>query len=516
MECWEAIAAQSAAASWRCRCGEDCPSTCSARARPAASRGASSAPSPSERPLAWLPSLADLLVGATGAVAGLNPHRPHSFGQLPELSARAIAGDPPSPGSSSTAPERTRKRNRRAGSAPAAPAVATASLSVAAASSSVAAASSAAAPAWMHALTVAAGAASRTLAQVCIHPLDTLKTRLQVSGAALPPQLAAWRSVFGSACSATRGRALAAWSGPAGVRDLFLGVSGAVGGTLPAAAIYFSAEGAVRDAMARALGCDREAAPCKLVASAAAATLSAFVRVPADVLKHRVQAYAYPSVTAAARDILRTRGLRGMYAGFGATLLRDAPELIIQFWAYSALRGALAQHRAAAAAAASQDGGNKSAAAGGGAAWAEPMVLGGAAGAVASLATTPLDVVKTQLQCGGAASVPAAVRGIMAGPRGAAALFSGLGPRLLQTTVASALFFACFEASKAHLAGLAAAQQAQAAVPAAAVGGSAVPAAAVLPQLDFALAARRGCRRVTSDLWHSRSDFEQVAQVAAA
>lgn len=35
-------------------------------------------------------------------------------------------------------------------------------------------------PPYPQAVTVLAGAASRTLAQVAIHPLDTLKTRMQV------------------------------------------------------------------------------------------------------------------------------------------------------------------------------------------------------------------------------------------------------------------------------------------------------------------------------------------------
>ncbi|GLI65309.1 hypothetical protein VaNZ11_008851 [Volvox africanus] len=39
---------------------------------------------------------------------------------------------------------------------------------------------------------------------------------------------------------------------------------------------------------------------------------------------------------------------------------------------------------------------------------------------------------------------------------GPAALFSGLAPRLLQTTICSALFFTCFEASKGHLTAMAA------------------------------------------------------------
>ena len=69
--------------------------------------------------------------------------------------------------------------------------------------------------------------------------------------------------------------------------------------------------------------CRSSDAFARVLSSAAAATTSALFRVPADVLKHRVQAYVYPSVHTAARSILAVQGLRGLYAGFGATLLRD-------------------------------------------------------------------------------------------------------------------------------------------------------------------------------------------------
>ncbi|KXZ49978.1 hypothetical protein GPECTOR_18g134 [Gonium pectorale] len=306
-------------------------------------------------------------------------------------------------------------------------------------------------PVWVVAATAAAGALSRSLAQMSIHPLDTVKTRLQVSAASGPPQLRLWRAVMAS--PALRPRALAAWAGPAGLRDLFLGAGAALAGTLPSAALYFSAEAGLRGWMAETLSVDKESAPCRLVASSAAAALSALIRVPADVIKHRVQAYAYPSSGAAARHILATRGPAGLYAGFGATLLRDAPEIVIQFTAYRQLKSLIAYL--------SPPSPEAAAAGGSAAAAAEHLLLGGAAGAVAALATTPLDVLKTQLQCGAATSVGAALRGVLAagGPK---ALFRGLAPRLAQTTLCSAIFFSLFEASKQQLARLPTAPSAEA------------------------------------------------------
>lgn len=80
-----------------------------------------------------------------------------------------------------------------------------------------------------------------------------------------------------------------------------------------------------------------------------------------------------------------------------------------------------------------------------------PLLLGGAAGAVAAVFTTPLDVLKTQLQCQGVCNVRAALQGVLQS-RGIAGLTAGMGPRVLQTTLQSAAFFALYEAFKRELA----------------------------------------------------------------
>lgn len=63
-----------------------------------------------------------------------------------------------------------------------------------------------------------------------------------------------------------------------------------------------------------------------LISSALAGLASSVLKVPADVMKHRVQAYRAANVVEAAASVR----VRRLYAGYGATLLRDVPELMIQ------------------------------------------------------------------------------------------------------------------------------------------------------------------------------------------
>ncbi|XP_072518950.1 mitochondrial glutamate carrier 1 isoform X2 [Salminus brasiliensis] len=91
------------------------------------------------------------------------------------------------------------------------------------------------------------------------------------------------------------------------------------------------------------------------------------------------------SATSITLNLLRTQGLRGLYKGTGATLLRDVPFSMIYFPLFAKLnavgrRGDL--H------------GNPQ----GRAPFMQSFMAGCAAGSVAAVAVTPLDVIKTRLQ----------------------------------------------------------------------------------------------------------------------
>ncbi|XP_039987923.1 mitochondrial glutamate carrier 1 [Xiphias gladius] len=93
-----------------------------------------------------------------------------------------------------------------------------------------------------------------------------------------------------------------------------------------------------------------------------------------------------PSATGITVELLKTRGLAGLYRGAGATLMRDVPFSMIYFPLFANLN-ALGRERA---------GGQGDVQAQ--APFWQSFVAGCTAGSVAAVAVTPLDVIKTRLQ----------------------------------------------------------------------------------------------------------------------
>ncbi|XP_041111352.1 mitochondrial glutamate carrier 1 isoform X1 [Polyodon spathula] len=87
-----------------------------------------------------------------------------------------------------------------------------------------------------------------------------------------------------------------------------------------------------------------------------------------------------PSATMLARELLKTKGISGLYRGIGATLVRDVPFSMIYFPLFANLNKL----------------GPRSP--GETAPFYHSFIAGCGAGAVAAVAVTPLDVIKTRLQ----------------------------------------------------------------------------------------------------------------------
>ncbi|KAK9823810.1 hypothetical protein WJX72_005654 [[Myrmecia] bisecta] len=148
-----------------------------------------------------------------------------------------------------------------------------------------------------------------------------------------------------------------------------------------------------------------------------------------------IKAGVYPNVFMAASAITSAAGPRGLFTGYLPTLLEDVPDMAFKFAAYESLRSV---HRNMV---------NRQANA------QEDFAMGAISGAFAAAATTPLDVIKTQMMCSAASrpTMMSAARKIM-GEGGATYFFRGVGPRALSNGINSAVFFCFFEALRASFA----------------------------------------------------------------
>ncbi|KAI5293765.1 hypothetical protein KEM52_005246 [Ascosphaera acerosa] len=191
----------------------------------------------------------------------------------------------------------------------------------------------------------AAGLLSGLTSAVLLQPGDLLKTRVQQSRQQ-GSLVATLRSILAA---------------PQPVRALWRG-------TLPSAlrtgfgsALYFTGLNALRGSIARdasslrtttttpTTGTATSTLPrlshaANLVTGAVARVGAGLLMMPVTVIKVRYESnlYQYTGVFAAGRDILRSEGVRGLFAGFGATAVRDAPYAGLYVAFYEQLKKSLA------------------------------------------------------------------------------------------------------------------------------------------------------------------------------
>ena len=306
---------------------------------------------------------------------------------------------------------------------------------------------------------VAAELAQRSL----LHPVDTIKARLQYMRLA-EPQVAArpllppwsWRlPLLGDVAALRQVLQDPAQPGaPLRVRSLYRGLAPALVGVLPNALVYMPTYEFSKQALA-----GTSFAP---LSGAITGCVCACVRVPVSVVKSRVQLQLYDTPLAALRAAVSgPAGLGGLYAGFGATLVHDIAYATIQFALLEQLR-LLADGLV---------GGRPLTT-------AEDGAVGFTVGLCTAAVTEPLDLVRTRLMAqkppqqaaaapvaGGAASSGSAgvarsfgYTGVYHGLRsaamtdGVAALWRGLLPRLVLKSVGSSVWYTVYMASRRHLA----------------------------------------------------------------
>ena len=276
------------------------------------------------------------------------------------------------------------------------------------------------------------GAALFSGVSAALYPAVVLKTRLQV---APPPQAAA----------AAAAAAILRRDGP---RGFYRGFGVSLAGTVPARAVYMAALETTKSAVGSAALRLGVAEPAANAAASAAGGVSAAVAAqvvwtPVDVVSQRLMVQTAPAAAAhyrggadAFRKILLADGVRGLYRGFGVSVLTYAPSSAAWWASYATAQRLLwravgpAHHDSR------------------GAAMAVQGASAAAAGGAAALVTMPLDTVKTRLQVMGAGAraptLAAAARDLVR-EGGWAACYRGLGPRWASMSLSSATMVTAYE-----------------------------------------------------------------------
>lgn len=209
-----------------------------------------------------------------------------------------------------------------------------------------------------------AGGIAGAITYACLHPLDTVKTKLQTRSASH------------------------LYSGPLdvivktfqnqGVLGFYSGISAVLVGSMLSSAVYFGT-----CELGKALLSQLPSFPAVAIPPLAGAMgnlVSSAILVPKELITQRMQAGAQGRSWEVLLRTVEKEGFIGLYTGYSAALVRNLPASVLSFSSFEYLKAAWLK----------KSGKNR----------LEPWqsVLSGAlAGAISSALTTPLDVVKTRL-----------------------------------------------------------------------------------------------------------------------
>ena len=251
-----------------------------------------------------------------------------------------------------------------------------------------------------------AGACAGAVCDVALHPLDTLKTRLQTRDS--NPLLN--RTTF---------------------RSLYNGIGAVLVSSAPASAVFFATYDSIKSSESfQTFSTSHPTyAPLGFAFAAGLADIpAALLRVPCEVVKQRSQASLAPSTSSLSvlRSLLRTEGWPALFSGLSATLMRDIPFSFVQFPIYEALKVSYASS----AMCTTSDCPTGVAAA-----------FGALSGGVAAALTCPLDVLKTRRMLGDS---KATLRSI-AQAEGVPSLFRGIVPRVVWISAGGLVWLGTYE-----------------------------------------------------------------------
>ncbi|KAJ9647974.1 hypothetical protein H2201_001341 [Coniosporium apollinis] len=290
-----------------------------------------------------------------------------------------------------------------------------------------------------------AGLGSGIISAVLLQPADLLKTRVQQSHSTT-----LWSTI----------RTIA--SGPQPIRSFWRGTTPSTLRTGLGSGLYFYTLNALRQRVARSnvlahspsgssgAGAHSSSLPklsntANLMTGAFARASAGFLMMPITVIKVRYEStfYNYTSIWGAGKDILRTNGLRGFFAGFGATAVRDAPYAGLYVLFYEQAKKRLSALSTVVGK--TQNEGSSRALSSGSSAGIN-FASGVLAAGFGTAITNPFDAIKTRLQL-----MPEKYKNmvqaskLMLREEGLRCLFDGLGIRMARKAVSSALAWTVYE-----------------------------------------------------------------------
>ena len=167
--------------------------------------------------------------------------------------------------------------------------------------------------------TLVAGGTARALSQFVTYPMDALRTISQTrKGAKTLAELGVQKLVAGSLST-----------------SLF---------AFPLGAVQFTVFGTVKKVLSSLVGRTAQQiqgsgtafdTAVAITSSACASLASCAVGVPQEVLKQRLVTNIYPNFGTAVRTIWKTDGITGFYQGWGPTVARNLPYIVITFTTFN-------------------------------------------------------------------------------------------------------------------------------------------------------------------------------------
>ncbi|KAJ0020229.1 hypothetical protein Pint_32460 [Pistacia integerrima] len=271
-----------------------------------------------------------------------------------------------------------------------------------------------------------AGSIAGSVEHMAMFPVDTVKTHMQALRPC-PIKPVGLRQAI---------KSIIKIEGPSA---LYRGIAAMGLGAGPAHAVYFSVYEIAKKYFSAG---NPNNSVAHAISGVFATVASDAVFTPMDMVKQRLQLgnSTYKGVWDCVKRVLREEGFGAFYASYRTTVLMNAPFTAVHFATYEATKKGLNEISPESA---SDE------------RLAVHATAGAAAGALAAAVTTPLDVVKTQLQCQGVcgcdrfqnSSISDVIQTIVKkdGYRG---LMRGWIPRMLFHAPAAAICWSTYEACK--------------------------------------------------------------------